>query len=215
VLDHERLPIDIHLRELRPGLLLDEKAFTLRAFPVRHRGGDNFGFIFQQKAHRPFLVERAQALGLQAGPERRQLVRGEAVTLADGRRITPDMVLGPALPGAKYVHVGDCGRTDNLGEYVRDAHALVIEATFLHEDVATARAFGHLTARQAALLAAENGVQTLILTHVSRRYRERDIKEEARAIFPATHVARDFDHFPIRRDRPVERIRHRSRQGGA
>ncbi|MCE2489734.1 MAG: MBL fold metallo-hydrolase [Anaerolineae bacterium] len=207
VLDYERLPIDIRLRELKPGLLLDEKTFSVGAFPVRHRGGGNFGFVFQQKAHRPFLVERAEALGLPAGPERRELVQGRSVSLADGRTVTPDMVLGPALPGAKYVHVGDCGRIDNLGAYVRDATALVIEATFLHDDVETANAFGHLTAHQAALLAAENNVETLILTHVSRRYRERDIKREARAIFPTTLLARDFDHFEIYRDRPVTRVR--------
>ena len=94
---------------------------------------------------------------------------------------------------------------------MRGATALVIEATFLHEDAETARAFGHLTARQAALLAAENEVETLILTHVSRRYRERDIKQEARAIFPQTMLARDFDHFVISRDRPVERIRTRQK----
>lgn len=209
VLDYERLPIDIRLRELRPGLLLDEKEFTVSAFPVSHRGRGNFGFVFQQKPHRPFLVERAAALGLPAGPQRRDLVRGETVILADGRRITPDMVLGPAIRGAKYVHIGDCGRTDNLEEVVRDATALVIEATFLHEDEETAAAFGHLTARQAATLAAEHGVDTLILTHVSRRYRERDIKAEARAIFPATLLARDFDRYVIHRDRPVERIRQR------
>lgn len=207
VLDYERLPIDIRLRELKPGLLLEEKGFVVTAFPVSHRGGGNFGFIFQQNAYRPFLVERAEALGIPAGPERRDLVQGRSVTLTDGRKVTPDMVLGPALRGAKYVHVGDCGRIDNLGEYVRDATALVIEATFLHDDVETANAFGHLTARQAATLAAENNVQTLILTHVSRRYRERDIKQEARAVFPATLLARDFDHFEISRDRPVARVR--------
>lgn len=211
VLNYERLPIDIRLHELKPGLLLNEREFTVSAFPVHHRGSGNFGFVFQQKAHRPFLVEQAEALGVPAGPERRELVRGNAVTLADGRRVTPDMVLGPALRGAKYVHVGDCGDTGNLGEFVRGANALVIEATFLHEDAATARAFGHLTARQAALLAAANDVDTLILTHVSRRYRERDIKQEARAIFPATLLARDFDHFMIHRDRPVERIRARQK----
>ncbi len=209
VLDYERLPIDIRFRELGPGLLLNARGFTVSAFPVNHRGSGNYGFIFQQKSHRPFLADQAQALGVPAGPERRELVRGNAITLADGRHVTPDMVLGPALPGARYVHIGDCGNTDHLAEHVKDATALVIEATFLHEDAATARAFGHLTARQAALLAAENNVQTLILTHLSRRYRERDIKQEARDIFPATRVARDFDRFTIHRDRPVERIRQR------
>jgi ribonuclease Z len=205
VLDFDRLPVDIHLIDLKPGPIFQGKDFTVEAFPVTHRGRGNFGFIFQQHAHRPFLAEKADALGVPAGPERSQLVRGETITLADGQVITPDMVLGPAVPGVKLVHIGDTGRTDNIAQHVRGADALVIEATFLDEDAESARAFGHITARQAAALAAENDVKTLILTHVSRRYRERDIIAEARAVFPDAYVARDMDHFVLYRGRPVEK----------
>ena len=205
VLDYDRLPIDIHLVDVQPGLLLDAKDFTIHAFPVTHRGSGNFGYIFQQKSHFPFLIDKAEALGIPAGPERGQLVAGQAITLADGRVITPDMVLGEEVPGVKLVHIGDVGRTDNIREHVADADVLVVEATFLEEDATTARTFGHLTAKQAATLALENGVKSLILTHVSRRYRERDIISEARSVYPDAYVARDFDHFVIHRGRPVEK----------
>jgi ribonuclease Z len=76
---------------------------------------------------------------------------------------------------------------------------LVIEATYLHEQAEMAHDFGHLTARQAAQLAHEAGVKHLILTHISRRYRERDVLSEARAIFPETEVARDFDVYQVKR----------------
>jgi ribonuclease Z len=49
-------------------------------------------------------------------------------------------------------------------------------------------------------LARETNVKTLLLTHLSRRYFERDIRQEAQAIFPQTYVARDFDHFVISRE---------------
>jgi ribonuclease Z len=205
VLDYDRLPMKIHLMDIKPGLLLDARDFSVSAFPVTHRGGGNFGFVFQEKSRRPFLAEKAEALGVPAGPERSQLVRGETITLADGRRVGPDMVLGETLRGIKLVHIGDIARTDNIRDYVAEADALVIEATFLQADADTAHDFGHLTARQAAALALETGVKTLLLTHISRRYRERDVIEEARQVFPNTFVARDLDHFTIRRDQPVEK----------
>lgn len=205
VLDYDRLPIQIHMIDLHPGAMIDAKDFTVHAFPVTHRGSGNFGFVFQQKTHRPFMADKAEALGVPAGPERSQLVRGESVTLADGRVITPEMVVGEAIRGAKLVHIGDVGRTDNIRDHIDGADALVIEATFLDEDAEIARTFGHLTARQAATLAIEANIKTLILTHVSRRYRERDIIQEARSVFPNTYVARDFDHYIIHRGQPVEK----------
>jgi ribonuclease Z len=62
-----------------------------------------------------------------------------------------------------------------------------------------ARQFAHMTAKGAAELAVRADVSHLILTHLSRRYREREIQAEARAIFPAAVVARDFDIFQVRR----------------
>ncbi|MBC8098675.1 MAG: ribonuclease Z [Armatimonadetes bacterium] len=205
VLRDETPAIPIKLLELHPGLVMTTKAFEINAFPVTHRGQGNYGFSFHEKSHYPFLVEKAVALGVPAGPERGQLVRGEAITLADGRVITPEMVLGDEQPGAKLVIVGDTVRTDNLREFVAEADALVIESTFLETHAAEARAFGHLTAKQAATLAKDMGVKSLLLNHISRRYREREVVEEARAVFPNTIVTRDFDHFEIRRGLGAQR----------
>jgi ribonuclease Z len=205
VLDYERLPIQIRLMDLKPGIFFEAKDFTVEAFSVTHRGPGNFGYVFQEKTRRPFLNEKAEALGVPVGPERSQLVKGEAVKLTDGRVIEPDMVLGDEIRGVKLVYIGDIGRTDNVREFVANADALVIESTFLDVDNEAAQNFGHITAKHAATLALETGVKTLILTHVSRRYRERDIIDEARRTFPNTFVARDLDHYVIRRDRPVEK----------
>lgn len=206
VLRDEKSEMPLHLIDLRPGPVLDARAYSVSTFPVTHRGGGCFGFVFQEKSHFPFMVEKAEELGIPKGPERGQLVRGDTITLVDGRVITPDMVLGDEVPGVKLVVVGDTGRTDNLREHVANADALIIEATFLDTHVEEARAFGHLTAKQAATLAAETGVKSLLLNHVSRRYRERDIIEEARSVFPDTYVVRDFDHFMIKRGAKVEKV---------
>ena len=190
--------VEIILRPIGAGPVYQEDDFNVTAFPVYHRAPGCFGYVFEEKAKRPFLPERAAELDIPPGPWRRDLVLGQTVVLPDGREIIPDQVLGPSRPGVKVVHVGDTGRTDNLIEVVRGADALVIEATYLEEEAEMAERFGHLTARQAAELAVEAGVHNLILTHLSRRYRERDIKAEARAVFPSAEVARDFDHYHIK-----------------
>lgn len=197
VLRGEKLPIKLEFIPLQPGLIMEDSSFQLSAFPVVHRGADCFGFLFEEKSRRPFLNEKAEALSVPFGPERRKLVAGEAIALADGRHIEPGDVLGPEIPGAKLVFVGDAGRTDNLLDVARQADTLVIEATYLNEDAEMARQFSHLTAAQAAHLAREAGVQQLCLTHISRRYREQDVLNEARAIFPNTMIARDFDRIKV------------------
>jgi len=201
-----RPPIRIVLTDLKPGMILEDDSFQLFAFPVIHRGPDNYGYVFQEKSRRPFLVEKAEALGVPAGPERARLVHGQPVILADGRTIQPDDVLGTPRPGTKFVFIGDAAETDNLLEVVQGADALVIEATYTSLEADVAREFGHLTAKQAADLAVAAGVQNLILHHISRRYAEREILDEAAPIFANTVVARDLDHFQIRRDAPLVRV---------
>ena len=198
-------PVEITFKPLETGLVFEEDDFAVSTFPVYHRTPDCFGFIFEEFSRRPFLSEKADVLKIPSGPWRGELVKGQSVTLPDGRVIDPEMVLGEEQPGTKMVHVGDAGRTDNLLEVVRDADALVIEATYLETEKELAEQFGHLTAKQAGELAAEAGVGTLILTHISRRYRAEQILEEARGVFKDVYVARDFDRFQIKRGE-VEKV---------
>ena len=193
-------PVDIGFRKLQPGLVYEEDDFTVSAFSVYHRTPGCFGFLFEEKARRPFLVRKAEELAIPPGPGRRELVEGKSITLEDGRVIQPDQVLGEEKPGTKVAHVGDTGRTRDLVKHVRKADALVIEATYLESERDLAKKFGHLTARQAAELALEAEVGALLLTHISRRYREKDVLNEAQEVFEKTWVARDFDRFQVKQD---------------
>jgi ribonuclease Z len=194
-----RPPLRIELIPVEAGVIIEEDGFVVRAFPVTHRGPDVFGYSFEESARRPFLPEKAEELGVPAGPVRRELVQGNSIQLPDGREINADQVLGTSRPGARLAFVGDCGRTDDILEACRGADALVIEATYLEYERELADRFGHLTARQAAELASEAKVGHLYLTHLSRRYREGQTKSEAAEVFPQVTVARDFDQFQIRR----------------
>ena len=200
VLRGKQPPMPLAMREIKPGIFFEADDFSVTAFSVTHRGPDCLGYIFETKARRPFLTEKADELGVPFGPERRELVDGKTITLEDGTTVKPEDVLGAWQKGTKLVFIGDTGRTDDILEHCRDADALVIESTYLNSEAEMARQFSHLTAQRAAELAKEAGVKKLILTHLSRRYRERDMLAEAQAVFPETSVARDFDSFKIKRD---------------
>ena len=199
VLRGNQPPMPLRMNEIKAGTFFEAEDFSVTAVPVSHRGPDCFGFLFEAKSRRPFLAEKADQLGVPFGPERRDLVAGKAVTLPDGRTVAPDEVLGPLQRGSRLVVIGDTGRTDDLLEVCRDADGLVIESTYLDAEADMARQFSHLTARQAAELAVRAGVRKLILTHISRRYREKDVLAEAQSVFPNAVVARDFDTFQIKR----------------
>jgi len=206
VLRGDGIDIRIDYVTIRPGLIWEDESIIISAFPVTHRGSGCFGFLFEERSRRPFLPDEAERLQVPHGPERRLLVRGHSITVADGRVIRPDQVLGPEIKGTKFVHVGDAGRTDDLVEVCRGADALVIEATYASQEAEMAARFGHLTATQAAELAANAHVGHLFLVHLSRRYRARDIAREARAIFPNTTVPRDLDRYRVTKG-VIERIR--------
>ena len=198
VLRGNRTSTPLVFHKLTPGVFIEEKTMRISCFPVTHRGTDSYGFKFEEKGHRPFLAEKASALGIPAGPWRKDLAEGKSVVLPDGRAIDAETVLGDYKPGPTFVAVGDTGNAMELLPYVKGADALSIESTYLEEEAEMAKQFSHLTAKMAAELAKEAAVGKLILTHVSRRYRERDILSEAQSIFPNTEVARDFSQFQVR-----------------
>lgn len=197
----KEVDIEIAYIELKPGIIVREKNLEISAFNVLHRGTGCFGFVFQEKSRRPFLADRAEQLGVPVGPERKRLVAGEAITLSDGRVVTPESVLGELVPGNKLVYVGDIARTLEVLEPARGADGLVIEATYLSEDTEIARKHGHITAAEAAQCALDARVNRLFLNHISRRYNSGAVFAEANAIFPGVVVCNDLDRSTIKREK--------------
>jgi ribonuclease Z len=192
-----RLTYSVETVELEPGARLERDGYRLETFTVDH-GVAAVGYALVE-GERPgrFDVETATALGVPDGPERGLLQRGQAVTLRDGREITPAEVLGPARAGRKLVLTGDTAPAASVVDAAVAADLLVHEATFLADERERARETLHSTAGEAALVAREAGVRMLALTHLSTRYFGHQVVEEARELFPATVVPRDFDIVEI------------------
>lgn len=193
-------PMPISLIPIKKGVFFESSDFTVSAFPVQHRGPDCLGYLFEEKSRRPFLPEKAAELGLTPGPQFGKLAAGQTVVLEDGRSITPEMVMGELRRGTRLAALGDLGETESLVELLRGVDGLVIESTYLEEEADMARQYAHLTAKQAAEFATKIQAGKMMITHLSRRYRDKDVAAEARSVFPEAVVARDFDTFTIKRE---------------
>jgi ribonuclease Z len=192
-----KLTYRVELRELQSGDTLDRGAYRIVAFAVRHAvSGIGYALVESPRPGR-FDVGAARSLGLPEGPLWGALQRGEPVRLADGAEVAPAQVLGPARAGRKVVITGDTRPARSVLEMAIEADLLVHDATFCADEKERAEETGHSTAADAAELARLAGVRMLALTHLSNRYSGPEVVREARAVFPATVVPRDFDIIDV------------------
>ncbi|TQM14861.1 ribonuclease Z [Pseudonocardia kunmingensis] len=177
------------------GVLASGPAGVLEARRLDHRV-EAFGYRFTEPDGRRMLPERLAAHGI-AGPDVGRLQRaGELVV--DGRVVGLDEVSVPRR-GQRFAFVMDTRLCDAVFALADGVDMLVIESTFLAEDEALARDYGHLTARQAASVAARCGVRQLVLTHFSQRYPDPSrFAAEAAAVFDGEIVvAQDLSRVPL------------------
>ncbi len=187
-----RVRFPLELIELAPGDVLERDGYRIAPVPVEHRG-PAFGYVLYED-ERPGMFDPAAArrLGVEPGPEFGRLQRGETI-----RGVTPDQVMGASRAGRKLVISGDTTPSEALAIAAHDADLLIHEATFGEDEHERAAVTGHSTATQAATIAARAEVKMLALTHISTRYSPRELRDEARAIFKATVLPRDFDTIEI------------------
>jgi ribonuclease Z len=102
----------------------------------------------------------------------------------------------------KVVFTGDTGYFEDLIQIAADADCLICEANFLSEKEDLAKKVGHLTAAQAASIAAQAGVKKLLLNHISREYASNMdvVRAEAQKLFPQTIIPRDLDRLTVDSD---------------
>jgi ribonuclease Z len=188
-----RLPYELRLVELEPWETVERNGYLIAAVPVKHGELRSFGYSLVEPP-RPgeFDPQVAAQLGVAAGPDFGRLQRGE--TVGD---VAPQQVMGPDREGRKIVISGDTVPCEALASAAHLADVLVHEATFTEEGSERAGLTSHSTARGAAELARVAGVRLLALTHMSGRYAPGEVRDEARAIFPATEAPRDFDTVEI------------------
>ena len=165
------LSFPVMITAVAEGTVLDEKKFAVSACRANHSTAA-FSYLFSEK-DKPGRFDRASAerLGVPEGRLWGELQNGNDVTV-DGRTVSPGQVLGPRRPGKRIGISGDTMPTAELTEFFGGCDCLVFDSTFLEGERAKALETSHSTARQAAVLARDAGVKTLVLTHFSARYKD-------------------------------------------
>jgi ribonuclease Z len=185
VADLREVPVE------RDGVLASGPAGVLEARRLDHPV-EAFGYRFTEPDGRRMLPERLAERGI-SGPDVGRLQR-------EGT-LGPVRVEDVSAPrrGQRFAFVMDTRLCDAVYALADGVDLLVIESTFLSEDESLARTYGHLTARQAASVAADCGVRRLVLTHFSQRYADpARFAEEAAEVFDGELVvAEDLARVPL------------------
>ncbi|MGW4491488.1 ribonuclease Z [Streptomyces sp. NPDC004376] len=174
------------------GVLAQTPAYTLEARRLSHPV-ESYGYRLTEPDAVRMLPDRLAAHGI-AGPDVGRIQRAGAL-----RGVTLEEV-SEIRRGQRFAFVMDTRLCDGVPALAEGCDLLVIESTFLDEDVRLAEEHGHLTAGQAAAVARDAGVRHLVLTHFSQRYSDPEAFErQARAagFTGELTVARDLQRVPV------------------
>ncbi len=175
------------------GTVVNNTHYRVKAQRLDHNGIPSLAYRLEEHYHININKDALNRLGLQVGPWLQTLKKNirescpdttmiTVPTTDDGatRQITlreiSDQVV-QITPGEVIAYVSDCAATVANKKKIRiladEADHFFCEAAFLDCAADKAMIRGHLTARQAGLLARESGVKALTPFHFSPRYESR------------------------------------------
>ena len=184
---------DLHVeawQEGRPQVLLEAAKYRLVAFPAKHRL-PTCGLRIEEHSL-PWTLNSGHPAFLDLSHrQRRELKAGLAVQIGD-QTLTPEACCSAPPRPRSYVYSGDTRPCQALLNHAKDATLLYHDATFATADAERAKRTHHSTAYEAARLAHQAGVDTLVLGHISSRYKEVSLLlNEAKTVHGNTLVAHD------------------------
>ena len=181
-------PKDVPVKGSQIKKLLETSDFKIVSVPVKH-GVAAVAYSLIEKDRLKINKEKAKKVGLPAqGPIYRE-IKEKGRVIFEGRNIKfGDISL--AEKGKKIVYSGDTEICDNLIRLVQDADLLIQDCTYF--DSERKEEYGHASLEDVVKMVEISKVKRVILTHISRRYR--DLEELRRKLkdYPTLTVAEDF-----------------------
>ncbi|NOZ82169.1 MAG: ribonuclease Z [Candidatus Micrarchaeota archaeon] len=170
----------------RRSRVFEEDRFVIRSVPAKHRV-PAVAYVFEEKPRWKVDPEKVKKFGVPK--ESINLLKTRGRLKIDGKTVSIEDV-AEKIEGRKIVYSGD---TEPVREIFEEATGglLIHEATFFAD-----AAHAHSSAEDVARLSAEFGIEKLILTHFSRKYRRISQKvKKLKKIFPRVEAARDLMKF--------------------
>ena len=182
------IPYEAH--EVSSGVICETDDFVVIAEPLKH-SVPCIGFQFREKDTLRINMTKAKKLGLKEGPVVGKLQQGKNVVV-DGVKINAQDVTY-LVEGKRVSYVTDTMDCQGARKLAQDVDLLIMEGTLLDNLKAKALKSRHLTVKQTALIASEENVKKLVVTHISQRYKSAaDLASEAREYFNDVVIAEDF-----------------------
>ena len=189
----EFVPVDTSQSKV----VYEDHSLTVETIPLEHRV-PCCGYLFREKPTLPHI--RRDMIDCFNIPisQINNIKNGADWVTEDGDVISNDRLVEPADPVRSYAYCSDTRYIRNLHEKLKGVTTLYHESTYLSENENRAKLYYHSTARQAAWVARDAGVEKLILGHFSARYNnEQALLDEAKEVFGNTYLAKEGLVFDI------------------
>lgn len=177
-----------------PGVLFENEKTTISTLPLDHTI-ECWGFRLEEKDGINFVPQKLKALKIE-GPLVGELKKSGKIIIGEKRIKLSDVSI--VRKGQVFAYVLDTRTCQNAFDLAEDADMLLCEATFLNEHKKEAEEYGHLTAAQAATIAAKSDAKLLLLTHFSQRYTDMErYRAETQPIFEPVVCLNDGDIIEV------------------
>ena len=164
-------------------VVFEDDKVTVTTIPLDHRVYTN-GFLFQEKeGDRKLDMNAVLNEGIDVAYYRK-LKQGADVPNLKGELVKNNTMTLPANLPKSYAFCSDTAYNEAVVPIIKNATVLYHESTFVDQHKKLALPTKHSTAKEAASIAKQANVGTLILGHYSTRYNDLNVfKEEAQTIF--------------------------------
>lgn len=189
-------PLIFHeLTSKKSELIFEDDKVEVYTIPLNHRIYTN-GFLFKEKENERKLNMNAVVEANINMAYYRKLKQGADVVNEDGVLISNEKVTKNPAPAKSYAFCSDTVYDESIVPIIEKSTVLYHESTFLEKNEALCIPTKHSTAKQAATIAKQANVGTLILGHYSTRYNGySEFKSEAKTVFENVLLAQDGKVF--------------------